>query len=152
MQGWEARRGRGPGVTLLSAGLGARGDLELNSRQSVKGTWEKMLCADGHVTLTMVRLCRMKVWRPSQRNFMQSSKTTTIRASSSKVAWTCQQRGWTCGITSPILPTGGHAQVPLPLRLETVGGTTDQAYWSPGAQVWPLVVSDTIRWRPPWQS
>lgn len=58
----------------------------------------------------MVRLCRMKVWRPSHRNFMQSSKTTTIRANSSRVAWTCGQRVRGGGITGP--PT--HTPPPHP--------------------------------------
>lgn len=56
----------------------------------------------------MVRLCRMKVWRPSHRNFMQSSKTTTIRANSSRVAWTCGQRVRGGGITGP------HTHTPPP--------------------------------------
>lgn len=60
-----------------------------------------MLSGEGRITLTMVRLCRMKVWRPSHRNFMQSSKTTTIRANSSRVAWTCGQRVRGGGITGP---------------------------------------------------
>lgn len=46
---------------------------------------------DGSITLTMVRLCRTNVWKPSHRNFMQSSNTTTIRANSSRVAWTCTE-------------------------------------------------------------
>lgn len=67
-------------------------DSELYQRDRFEGAWEKRLQGEGqmggHITLTMVRLCRMKVWRPSQRNFMQSSNTTTIRANSSRVAWT----------------------------------------------------------------
>jgi len=43
----------------------------------------------GSVTFTMVLLCRMKVWKPNQRSFMQSSNATMTRASSSRVAWTC---------------------------------------------------------------
>lgn len=40
------------------------------------------------ITFTMVLLCRMKVWKPNQRSFMQSSNATMTKASSSKVAWT----------------------------------------------------------------
>lgn len=42
------------------------------------------------ITLTMVLLCRMKVWKPSQRSFMHSSNATMTKASSSRVAWTCK--------------------------------------------------------------
>lgn len=38
------------------------------------------------VTLTIVLLCRMKVWKPNQRSFMHSSNATITKASSSKVA------------------------------------------------------------------
>lgn len=70
----------------------------------------------------MVRLCRTKVWRPSHRNFMQSSKTTTIRANSSRVAWTCNHRVRRYGIAGPVLPLA-IAPTASPLRLERVGGT-----------------------------
>lgn len=42
------------------------------------------------VTLTIVLLCRMKVWKPNQRSFMHNSNATITKASSSRVAWTCR--------------------------------------------------------------
>lgn len=41
------------------------------------------------LTFTIVLLCLIKVWKPSHLIFIESSKTTTINANSSRVAWTC---------------------------------------------------------------
>lgn len=43
-------------------------------------------------TFTMVLLCLMNVWKPSQRSFIQSSNATITRASNSRVAWTYRDR------------------------------------------------------------
>lgn len=43
-------------------------------------------------TFTMVLLCLMNVWKPSQRSFMQSSNATITRANNSRVAWTYRDR------------------------------------------------------------
>lgn len=71
----------------------------------------------------MVRLCRMKVWRPSHRSFMQSSKTTTMRANSSRVAWTCGRTEGVrhCDITAPHPPRPAHGR-PHPTASPSEGG------------------------------
>lgn len=50
---------------------------------------EKHWQSNQKLTFTIVLLCLIKVWKPSHLIFMESSKTTTINANSSRVAWTC---------------------------------------------------------------
>ena len=50
---------------------------------------EKHWQSNRQLTFTIVLLCLIKVWKPSHLIFIESSKTTTINANSSRVAWTC---------------------------------------------------------------
>lgn len=118
-------------------------------KRQIEGGRGENAIGDGHATLTMVRLCRTKVWRPSHRNFMQSSKTTTIRANSSRVACTCNHRVRRHGIAGPLSSRWPSHPTASPLRLERVGGTAIRcaAHLAPrcgyGSQVRP---SDGTLW------
>lgn len=59
-----------------------------------------------------------------------------------------QQRAWRCGISSPLLAHWRSHPLPFSLGLERVGRTAHQVCCPPGAKVWPLVLSEAIRWSP----
>lgn len=95
-------------------GASARTSAQEARQKGIWGLWSFQEGPRGvRVTFTMVLLCRIKVWKPNHRSFMQSSNATMTKASSSRVAWTYG------GIKHSISCSNLHAHACAPVCVST---------------------------------